>query len=69
MTPDFILALVRTILQMGGVLVASRPDLVTPDAWSAFTSEVIQLVSAGIAASSFLWMTWERVNTKVVVSK
>ncbi|HLL28604.1 MAG TPA: hypothetical protein VKT73_13250 [Xanthobacteraceae bacterium] len=66
MTSDLVIALLRTFLQMAGIALAAKPGLVTQDAWTQFSNEVVQLAGLAISAGSFVWMLVARWNTKSV---
>ena len=58
MTPDFIIALVRTALQMIGAAMITQ-GFGTQDDWTAITGGTVAAVSLG-------WMLWARWNTRKV---
>jgi hypothetical protein len=60
MTPDFIIALVRTALQMIGAGLAAK-GYVGEDDWTAISGGLIASISVG-------WMLWARWNTKKVAA-
>lgn len=58
MNHDFVIALLRTTLQMAGASLAAK-GVVSDEQWVAISGGVL-------AAASVLWMLWARYNTRVV---
>ncbi|HLL28983.1 MAG TPA: hypothetical protein VKT73_15205 [Xanthobacteraceae bacterium] len=66
---DYVVMVIRTIFQMGGVVVALRPDLITPAEFSQLGDTLVAVVGGAFSAAATLHMLWTRFNTKVIVAK
>ena len=60
MTPDFVIAILRTALQMLGAAMVAK-GYGTEDDWMQISGGVVAAVSLG-------WMLWARWNTKKVTA-